>query len=470
MVKGPERIGENLRFMRRTALVLSLVFAGFAWMACGRAAAQSYTNLYNFTALVASTNPDGAFPVAGLILSGTTLYGTASLGGNSSNGTVFKLNTNGTGFTTLHHFTGGSDGAAPVAGLVLGGNTLYGTASSGGISDNGTVFGVSADGTGFTNLHGFTGSDGTRPAADLILSGSALYGTTSFGGNLGNGTVFKVNTNSTGFTNLHKFTGANGAYPQARLVVSGNTLFGTTERGGASDQGTVFKINTDGTGFASLHSFNGSLAGDGDGSRPTAGLVLSGNTLYGAAQEGGQWNFGTLFKLNTDGTGFTNLHVFTGAVFTPSGDGGWPTAGLILSGTTLYGTARLGGGHGYGLIFKVNTDGTGFAPLYSFTGPPTGGSDPFAGLVFSGSALYGMTKYGGSLNDGTVFRLSLPPPLLTFLPSGGNFVVMWPADAAGFSLQSAPAITGTFTNVPGATSPYTNPVTGPQKYFRLIAN
>src|ERR1035437_9136072 len=59
-------------------------------------------------------------------------------------------------FTTLHTFTGGSDGANPYAGLILSGNTLYGTAYSGGSGNAGTVFALNANGTGFTNLHSFT--------------------------------------------------------------------------------------------------------------------------------------------------------------------------------------------------------------------------------------------------------------------------------------------------------------------------
>jgi uncharacterized repeat protein (TIGR03803 family) len=86
------------------------------------------------------TNSDGVNPEAGLILSGYTLYGTASGGGSSGYGTVFALYP---GFTTLHSFTGGSDGASPQAGLVLSGNTLYGTAAGGGSSGNGTVFSLS---------------------------------------------------------------------------------------------------------------------------------------------------------------------------------------------------------------------------------------------------------------------------------------------------------------------------------------
>jgi uncharacterized repeat protein (TIGR03803 family) len=74
-----------------------------------------------------------------LILSGNTLYGTTLAGGSSANGTVFAVNTDGTSFTVLHSFTAlnngtNSDGANPHAALVLSGNTLYGTAYTGGIS------------------------------------------------------------------------------------------------------------------------------------------------------------------------------------------------------------------------------------------------------------------------------------------------------------------------------------------------
>jgi len=103
------------------------------------------------------------------------------------------------------------------------------------------VFAVNADGTGFTNLHSFTYSDGATPWAGLILSGNTLYGTAIQGGRSGNGTVFAVNTDGTGFTNLHSFTAhddsdinGDGAYPNGGLILSGNTLYGTASRGGSS--------------------------------------------------------------------------------------------------------------------------------------------------------------------------------------------------------------------------------------------
>src|SRR6185436_8238053 len=125
-----------------------------------------------------------------------------------------------------------------------------------------------------------------------------LYGTDY--GNLGKGTVFAINADGTGFTNYYAFTPGNlnghgiltnsdGANPHAKLILSANTLFGTAEYGGSSGKGAVFAINADGTDFRSLHSFAAGaynsigLYTNRDGANPSAGLILSGNTLYGTA-------------------------------------------------------------------------------------------------------------------------------------------------------------------------------------------
>src|ERR1035437_6777005 len=109
------------------AWVLPALIAGLGLIPAGRVTAQTFTTLHSFN------YSDGNFPVAGLILSGNTLYGTAEVGGSSGDGTVFAVNTGGTGFTNLHSFTafsslypyGNSDGGYPFAGLILSGNTLY---------------------------------------------------------------------------------------------------------------------------------------------------------------------------------------------------------------------------------------------------------------------------------------------------------------------------------------------------------
>jgi uncharacterized repeat protein (TIGR03803 family) len=440
------------------------------------------------------TNSDGAYP-GSLILSSNILYGTAFWGGNSGNGTVFAVNTDGTDFTNLYIFTAfasqvtlsNSDGSNPNS-LILSGNTLYGTANEGGSSGAGTVFAINTDGTGFTNLYSFTnGSDGAYPSAGLILSSNTLYGTTSGEGarsqSSGSGTVFAINTDGTGFTNLYNFTAlsgsshinSDGAYPLGTLILSGNTLYGTAPRGGTNGFGTVFAVNTDGTGFTNLYSFTGYS----DGGFPFAGLILSSNTLYGTTCFSGSLA-GTVFAINTDGTGFTNLYSFTN-----TSNGAFPAAPLLLSGNTLFGTTESGGSSGVGTVFAIDTDGTDFETLYSFTNG-SDGAYPIAGLILSGNTLYGtesgIGNLGGSgLVSGAVFSLSLPVLQLTIILSGPNVILTWPTNVAGFnysgfSLQSTTNLASPVVWSPVSVTPViingqntmTNPVSGTQQFYRLI--
>ncbi len=127
----------------------------------------------------------------------------------------------------------------------------------------GTIFKMQTDGSGFAMLHAFAdgGSDGQQPAySRLALSGNTLYGMTEYGGgnsDLGKGTIFKINVNGSGYTVLHTFIGGtnDGADPHGGLTVVGDTLYRTTKAGGTSDYGTLFKIGTDGSGFSIQHSF-----------------------------------------------------------------------------------------------------------------------------------------------------------------------------------------------------------------------
>ena len=451
--------------------LLSLLIAGLSGLLANQAMAQTFTILHPF-----STGSDGGKPKARLLLSGNTLYGTAYGGGFTSYGTVFRLNTDGGGYQTLYYFTNGNNGGLPQAGLILSGDTLYGTTTEG-VSSNyyGTVFAIKTNGVGFTNIYSFKGgTDGSLPRADLILSGNTLYGTTKQAGGMNLGSVFRINTDGGSFTNLSSFAsfdtahGSHGGIPLAGLVLSGNTLYGTAYAGGSTSFGTVYSVNTDGTGFENIYYFTNGI----DGAYPVAPLVLSGDTLYGTAETGGSAGngtsfsgYGTVFKVGTNGLGFKTLYSFTNGV-----DGAYPQAGLVLSGNTLYGTADTGGSSGAGTVFKVNTDGSGFLSLYSFTNGADG-ANPQAGLVLSSNTLYGTTSSGNG-GYGTVFSLSLsavgpPAPQLTILRSGTNMILSW--SATGFILQAATNLHSpvVWSTVASGLNSATNPISGAQKFYRL---
>jgi uncharacterized repeat protein (TIGR03803 family) len=324
----------------------------------------------------------------------------------------------------LHNFTGlVIDGGNPAGSLTLSGSKLYGMTLQGGASGsagNGVVFSMNTDGTGFALPHKFTGlpGDGSQPHGSLTLSGSTLYGMTPHGGNGGVGTdgaLFSMNTDGTGFRMLHSFSGGanDGRSPFGSLTLSGSKLYGMTRNGGPANVGTVFSMNTDGTGFALLHNFTGSSL---DGSYPYDSLTLSASKLYGMTSGGGNSSLGTLFSMNTNGTGFSLLHTFTGGV----NDGASPFGSLTLSGSKLYGMAHDGGSNNSGVLFSMNADGTGFALLHSFTGGANDGALPFGSLTLSGSTLYGMTRQGGSNNAGTLFSIDTDGTVFEVLESFGS--------------------------------------------------
>jgi uncharacterized repeat protein (TIGR03803 family) len=290
---------------------------------------------------------------------------------------VFKLKTNGTGFTTLYQFIqdtvnccGGDivqDGCNPFEGVILLGNTLYGTALQGGVktvgstAGNGTIFAINTDGTGFWPLHPFwrgvgpdgsyefpliTNADGATPSCALIASNNTLYGTARIGGNFANGTVFSLRTDGTGFKTLHHFspladtfaTNSDGAVPTSTLLLLNDTLYGTTFAGGTSSNGTIFAVNTSGTGFTNLYNFStfGLSATNYDGANPYSGLVYSDNTFYGTTESGGSGGSGTIFALTMGPVSLPKLTV------TAAGPGvtlSWPST---LPSFTLQSSTNLG--------------------------------------------------------------------------------------------------------------------------------
>ena len=264
-----------------------------------------------------------------------------------------------------HSFTGGTaDGKDPNGSLIQSGSNFIGMAEAGGSSDFGIIYRIGTGGSGYEVTHVFTGgsNDGRTPFGSLTPYLSSLYGLTYGGGNSDGGVAFKIDTDGTGFDVVHPFgnTPSDGRNPQGSLGQTGSTFFGATINGGNAGGGTVFKVNADGSGYTVMHTFAG---GSGDGLSPTYGApAISGNTLYGMTALGGSANGGVIYKINTDGSGFTILHSFT---FAPT-DGNTPFGSVIVNGTTIYGMTSIGGSSGNGTIFKMNTDGSGFALLHSF--------------------------------------------------------------------------------------------------------
>ncbi|MGL5017949.1 MAG: choice-of-anchor tandem repeat GloVer-containing protein, partial [Luteolibacter sp.] len=369
-----------------------LLLACCTTMLAPASAQWSYQPLHEF-------RKPGAASVAPLVIhSDNLIYGTASIGGASGGGTIFRIS--GGRVETLVDLNG-TTGTGPTAGLVSGpdGN-LYGTCTAGGANQFGTFFRVSPAGN-FTKLFDFTGAGGSKPGSvpgELVLHPDGnFYGTTAAGGSTGFGTVFKVTTAGV-HTVLGTFSGTagtrKGSQPTGRLAISGTNLYGLTRFGGTGNFGSAYRITTAGT-FTSLFDFTGA-AGLRPGANPDGGFVLhSSGDLYGTAEYGGSGAYGTAFRLTT-ANAFTLLHQFSD-----------PTAsqpvGELVEGTDglLYGAAAAGSSSGFGGLFRISTSGV-HELRVSFNGT-TNGAAPQAGLIRSATGtLLGTTSAGGPGQLGVV--------------------------------------------------------------------
>ena len=169
-------------------------------------------------------------------------------------------------------------------------------------------------------------------------------------------------------------------------------------------------------GVSTIHVFTNSP----DGVNPLK-LVAANGLFYGVTVAGGTNNDGVIFSLNTNGTGLNILYQFSGGA-----SGGMEPNNILVAGGTIYGTAFGGGTNGEGMLYSVSTNGTGFTSLCSFGSINLDGYDPKGGLILSGATLYGTTVLGGTNSWGTVFKINTNGTGYTILrsftgqPDGGE--------------------------------------------------
>jgi uncharacterized repeat protein (TIGR03803 family) len=300
-------------------------------------------------------------------------------------------------------------------------NQLYGTTLDGGTHNNGIIFSIGQDGTGYQVLLSLHNSIGDESHSCFVVANNILYGMTASGGDNGEGVIFSFNptptptptasptSTPTNFQTLFSFACASstGKEPHGRLTLDpdGTTLYGMTRKGGEHDYGVVFKIDTSGNNYMGLHDFAG---GDSDGATSDHGYVVqSGDHLYGTTTNGGHHDDGVVFRIKTDGSSFELLHKFGETHH----DGKNPYGSLLLVGNQLYGTTANGGDNDLGTVFVINTSGNNYQRLYSFGGQTNNGdgSKPIDNVILVNGWLYGMTTEGGTNNQGTIFKVSPTP-------------------------------------------------------------
>ena len=166
---------------------------------------------------------------------------------------------------------------------------------------------------------------------------------------------------------LHSLSVSSGNSPQSSLVQdAGGKLYGTAALSGAHGSGSIFKLDTNGDNFVDIHDFDNT-----DGANPYGGVILGGGGfLFGTAANGGNDDAGVVYKIDTSGNNFAVIHHLDGG-----NDGSHPFGGLAQgSDTILYGVAHDDRSNGFGTGFSIDPGSTEPRPAVSRTASARSGA------------------------------------------------------------------------------------------------
>ena len=372
----------------------------------------------------------------------STYYGNA--GSLYGQGVIMAVNKDGTNAASFHDFDGygGGDGSYPFYTTPHQGSDgkLYGTTFIGGTSNMGAIYQYNFANCSESLIYNAGPLDTTitynsaNYANINELSDGKIYYLNTYGGLNGYGALFKMNKDGSSVQLIHNFTYAtaqvsyttaanaqlsggalkyDGAYPYGFVVEGADgKIYGSTYAGGAYNQGTWWRCNKDGSnyeiiraGYLAYSSFSngtgGSVSAYGIGYSWGNVAQDANGKIYITGYYGGALNLGAVARMDPDGSNFQLL--LSGS----ASNGTYPYRGALVIDNRVYGTFRTnGGGTAIGVVYSMNLDGSDYQKLKTFDSPYGDGSDPWAGLSYDGSFLFGTTlSNGGSGAVGTIFKI-----------------------------------------------------------------
>ena len=349
------------------------------------------------------TSADGIGPTSLILGSDGNFYGTTANGGTTGTGTVFRITPAGTE-TIVYSFGTSTAVAGYVPGSLVQGSdgNFYGITNSGGTYGSGIVFQVTPSGAetvlhSFGNLDSLGAPDGLFPNSLMQAGDGNFYGTTSTG-NINPGIVFQVTTSGTEQV-FYGFSGSSGKGPLG-IIEAGDGNFYGAAGGGTNDTGIIYKITPAGSQSV-LYSFGAASSTD---AQTPAGALVEGSdgNFYGMTTHGGTNGTGAVFKITPAGVE-TVLYSFD-----PPSIGVSPTPkGALIQGSdgNLYGCTQHGGTLNLGTVFKLTTSGV-YTLVHAFAAQGNDAAGPVMLLQVANGDIYGAASSGGAHGSGAIFRIT----------------------------------------------------------------
>ena len=328
------------------------------------------------------------------------LYGLASSGGATNNGSLFRYDYTTDAYTKLLDFWDYREGGQPVGELVKAGDgLLYGVVRGGGSFSIGGLFSIDPVSGDYQLRYEFGEEEGPKgPTAGLIKGKDGkLYGLTAGGGSYELGSLYAYDPQKDEVEKLFDFNDTLGKTPWgAPIQASNGKLYGITTGGGSTYEGVIFEYDPVADLYEVLKQFDKDI----EGCCSEGGLLeVEEGVLYGMTAYGGAYDEGTLFKFNINSGHFVKL-----VDFESSTKGASPYGEMIMaSDGKLYGLTAGGGTYDLGVLYKYDQVTGVFEKKHDFA--PADGGLPLGHLVrASNGKLYGLAAFNGANNSGTLFE------------------------------------------------------------------
>ena len=245
------------------------------------------------------------------------LYTVMKTGGPNFLGGIVSLDPSNDNYSIEYALSGsGFEGYSPICDLYLDVNGLfYGTVSLGGPESIGSIFKYDPINQWYNLLYNFGNDEnvGGTPLVGVTLYNGELYGATTNANTYGKGVIYKYSEGNP-IEVLNKLNYyPTGSKPACILYQSEGTgmVYGSAASGGDFNGGVLYEINPLNEELRVLHHFGDDM----DGRSPFHNMIVADNVLYGITSSGGNQGDGTLFSFDLTNEIYTKIWNFTDSYF-----------------------------------------------------------------------------------------------------------------------------------------------------------